>query len=60
MEHLGSLRREYPDYSEADLNEIYQRFTSLIWRERWDDDELALRSYYRNGKPDLAVLAEGE
>jgi hypothetical protein len=53
MKHFDYLRKEYPDFPEADLGEIYRRTTNLIWRESWDRDQLALRSYYRNGNPTL-------
>jgi hypothetical protein len=45
--YLECLRAKYPDVPEHDVLEVYRRTTHLIWSSTWDDDELAVRSYYR-------------
>jgi hypothetical protein len=48
LRQLADLRATYPSLPEADILEVYRRVTHIRWFPTWDDDELALRSYYRN------------
>jgi hypothetical protein len=48
LTYLTCLRAKYPGVPEPDVLEVYRRTTHLIWSSTWDDDELAVRSYYRS------------